>query len=314
MEKECLMYLVTGGAGFIGCNIVRWLVEMGEKVRVLDNFSTGKKENLAGVDRVDIVEGSLIDLETVKRALAGIEYVLHQGAIPSVPRSVADPLLSSEANVKGTINLLVAAKDAEVKRFVFAASSSAYGDTEVLPKVESMPANPLSPYAVDKFAGELYVGVFSNIYSLPTVSLRYFNIFGPSQDPDSEYAAVIPKFIIKMLEGKAPVIYGDGEQSRDFTYIDNAVEANLLACQSEKVGRGEVINIACGKRYTLNELVGELNAILGTNIEPVYTDPQPGDVKHSLADISKAKELLGYEVKVDFKEGLRRTVEWFKNR
>jgi len=314
MEKERLMYLVTGGAGFIGCNIVRRLVAMGNSVRVLDDFSTGKKENLAGVGRVDIFEGSLIDLETVKRVLEGIEYVLHQGAIPSVPRSVADPLLSSEANVKGTINLLVAARDVGVKRFVFAASSSAYGDTEVLPKVESMASDPLSPYAVDKYSGELYAQVFANIYGLPTVSLRYFNIFGPYQDPASEYAAVIPKFIIKMLKGEPPVIYGDGEQSRDFTYIDNAVEANLLACQSEKVGRGEVINIACGERYSLNELVGELNEILGTNIEPVYTDPQPGDVKHSLADISKAKEQLGYEVKVDFKEGLKRTVEWFRDR
>jgi nucleoside-diphosphate-sugar epimerase len=299
------MYLVTGGAGFIGSNIVRRLVAMGEKVRVLDNFSTGKKENLAGVDRVDIVEGSLVDLETVKRALEGIEYVLHQGAIPSVPRSVADPLGSNEANITGTLMAMEAAKEAGVKRFVFAASSSAYGDSEILPKVENMPNCPLSPYAVSKLAGEFYTRVYADVYKFPTVSLRYFNIFGPYQDPASEYAAVIPKFIIKMLRGEAPVIYGDGEQSRDFTYIDNAVEANLLACQSEKVGRGEVINIACGKRYTLNELVGELNAILGTNIEPVYTDPQPGDVKHSLADISKAKELLGYEVKVDFKEGLR---------
>jgi nucleoside-diphosphate-sugar epimerase len=308
------MYLVTGGAGFIGSNIVRRLVVMGEKVRVLDNFSTGKKENLAGVDKADIVEGSLVDLETVKRALEGIEYVLHQGAIPSVPRSVADPLGSNEANITGTLMAMEAAKEAGVKRFVFAASSSAYGDSKILPKVENMPNCPLSPYAVSKLAGEFYTRVYADVYKFPTVSLRYFNIFGLYQDPASEYAAVIPKFIIKMLEGKAPVIYGDGEQSRDFTYIDNAVEANLLACQSEKVGRGEVINIACGKRYTLNELIGELNAILGTNIDPVYTDPQPGDVKHSLADISKAKELLGYEVKVDFKEGLKKTVEWFKNR
>jgi nucleoside-diphosphate-sugar epimerase len=308
------MYLITGGAGFIGSNIVRQLVAQNRHVRVLDDFSSGKRKNLGDLKEIELVEGTLLDQTLVRQALDGAEYVLHQGAIPSVPRSVAEPLRSSEVNVRGTLNLLVAARDAGVKRFVFAASSSAYGDTEVLPKVESMPANPLSPYAVDKFAGELYVGVFSNIYSLPTVSLRYFNIFGPSQDPASDYAAVIPKFITRMLNGEAPVIYGDGEQSRDFTYIDNAVEANLLACQSEKVGRGEVINIACGQRYTLNELVRELNAILGTNIDPVYTDPQPGDVKHSLADISKAKELLGYEVKVDFKEGLKRTVEWFKNR
>jgi nucleoside-diphosphate-sugar epimerase len=306
------MYLVTGGAGFIGSNIVRRLVAEGEKVRVLDNFSTGKKENLVGVNRVDIVEGSLTDRETVKKALEGVEYVLHQGAIPSVPRSVADPLGSNEANITGTLMAMEVAKEIGVRRFIFAASSSAYGDTEILPKVENMPGDPLSPYAVGKYSGELYAKVFAGIYGLQTVSLRYFNIFGPYQDPDSQYAAVIPKFIMKMLIGEAPVIYGDGEQSRDFTFIDNAVEANLLACRSDRVGKGEVINIACGESYSLNELVRELNKILNTNIEPVYTDPQPGDVKHSLADVSKAKELLGYEVKVDFKEGLRRTVDWFR--
>jgi nucleoside-diphosphate-sugar epimerase len=306
------MYLVTGGAGFIGSNIVRRLVAEGEKVRVLDNFSTGKKENLVGVNKVDIVEGSLTDRETVKKALEGVEYVLHQGAIPSVPRSVADPLGSNEANITGTLMAMEVAKEIGVRRFIFAASSSAYGDTEILPKVENMPGDPLSPYAVGKYSGELYAKVFAGIYGLQTVSLRYFNIFGPYQDPDSQYAAVIPKFIMKMLIGEAPVIYGDGEQSRDFTFIDNAVEANLLACRSDRVGKGEVINIACGESYSLNELVRELNKILNTNIEPVYTDPQPGDVKHSLADVSKAKELLGYEVKVDFKEGLRRTVDWFR--
>jgi nucleoside-diphosphate-sugar epimerase len=306
------MYLVTGGAGFIGSNIVRRLVAEGEKVRVLDNFSTGKKENLVGVNKVDIVEGSLTDRETVKKALEGVEYVLHQGAIPSVLRSVADPLGSNEANITGTLMAMEVAKEIGVRRFIFAASSSAYGDTEILPKVENMPGDPLSPYAVGKYSGELYAKVFAGIYGLQTVSLRYFNIFGPYQDPDSQYAAVIPKFIMKMLIGEAPVIYGDGEQSRDFTFIDNAVEANLLACRSDRVGKGEVINIACGESYSLNELVRELNKILKTNIEPVYTDPQPGDVKHSLADVSKAKELLGYEVKVDFKEGLRRTVDWFR--
>ena len=306
------MYLVTGGAGFIGSNIVRRLVAEGEKVRVLDNFSTGKKENLVGVNRVDIVEGSLTDRETVKKALEGVEYVLHQGAIPSVPRSVADPLGSNEANITGTLMAMEVAKEIGVRRFIFAASSSAYGDTEILPKVENMPGDPLSPYAVGKYSGELYAKVFAGIYGLQTVSLRYFNIFGPYQDPDSQYAAVIPKFIMKMLIGEAPVIYGDGKQSRDFTFIDNAVEANLLACHSDKVGKGEVINIACGESYSLNKLVRELNKILNTNIEPIYTDPQPGDVKHSLADISKAKELLNYEVKVDFKEGLRRTVDWFR--
>lgn len=307
------MYLVTGGAGFIGSNIVRKLVERGERVRVLDNFSTGKKENLAGLEgKVDIVEGSFIDRDLVGRALKGVRYVLHQGAIPSVPRSVADPVSSNEANVTGTLHLLEGAREAGVERFVYAASSSAYGDTEVLPKVEDMPSKPLSPYAVGKYTGELYARVYADIYSLPTVSLRYFNIFGPYQDPASEYAAVIPKFILAMLGGEAPVIYGDGEQSRDFTYIDNAVEANLLACNSEKVGRGEVINAACGERYTLNQLVELLNEILGLEIKPEYAEARPGDIKHSLADISRAEELLGYRAEVDFKEGLKRTVEWFR--
>ena len=306
------MYLVTGGAGFIGSNIVRTLLEKGEPVRLLDDFSTGKRENVGDLSGAEIIEGSLLDQKCIREAVDGIDYVLHQGAIPSVPRSVADPLGSNEANVTGTLKLLLAAKNAGVKRFVFAASSSAYGDTEVLPKVETMTADPLSPYAVNKYSGELYTKVFNQIYGLSTVSLRYFNIFGPYQDPASEYAAVIPKFIIRMLRGEAPVIYGDGEQSRDFTYIDNAVTANLLACKADKAGRGEVINVACGKRYSLNELVRALNNILGTNIKPRYTDPRPGDVKHSLADISMAKETLGYEVKVDFEEGLRQTVEWFK--
>jgi nucleoside-diphosphate-sugar epimerase len=309
---EAVMYLVTGGAGFIGSNIVRRLIADGEKVRVLDDYSTGKRENLAGLKGLEIIEGSLTDIRAVREALAGVEFVLHQGAIPSVPRSVADPLLSNEANVSGTLTLLVEARSAGVKRVVFAASSSAYGDTEILPKVETMPADPLSPYAVGKYSGELYARVFADIYGLETVSLRYFNIFGPFQDPASEYAAVIPKFIQSMLKDEAPTIYGDGEQSRDFTYIDNAVEANLLACKSKTVGRGEVINVACGERYTLNELVAALNEILGTEISPIYTESKPGDVKHSLATIERAKELLGYEVKVDFREGLRRTVEWFR--
>ncbi len=306
------MYLVTGGAGFIGSNIVRRLAADGEAVRVLDDFSTGKRENLNGVDGVEVFNTSLLDRECLGLALDGVSYVLHQAAIPSVPRSIADPLKSNEANVTGTLMLLEAAKEAGVKRVVFAASSSAYGDTEVLPKAEDMPAKPLSPYAINKYAGELYAKVYADLYGLETVCLRYFNIFGPYQDPASEYAAVIPKFILKMLAGEAPVIYGDGEQSRDFTYIDNAVEANLLACKSEKVGRGEVINVACGERYSLNELVAALNEILGTKIKPLYDKAQPGDVKHSLASIERARDLLGYDVKVDFKEGLKRTVEWFR--
>jgi len=307
------MYLVTGGAGFIGSNIVRTIVAAGEKVRVFDDFSTGKRDNLAGLYEVEIVEGSLNNQVAVSEALADIKYVLHQGAIPSVPRSIADPLASNEANVSGTLNLLAEAKKAGINKFIFAASSSAYGDTEVLPKHETMPGNPLSPYAVSKYAGELYARVFADIYGLQTVSLRYFNIFGPYQDPASEYAAVIPKFIKLMLKGEAPVIFGDGEQSRDFTYIENAVAANLLACKSDQVGRGEVINIACGKSFTLNQLVEELNNILGTSIKPTYAEQKPGDVKHSMADITQAQELLGYKVIIDFKEGLKRTVEWFKD-
>jgi len=308
------MYLVTGGAGFIGSNIVRRLLALGEQVRLLDDFSTGKRENVNDLSGAEIIEGSLLDQECIREVVDGIDYILHQGAIPSVPRSVEDPLGSNEANITGTLNLLLAAKAAGVKSFVFAASSSAYGDKEVLPKVETMPADPLSPYAVNKYTGELYMKVFASIYGLPTVSLRYFNIFGPYQDPASEYAAVIPKFIISMLNKEAPVIYGDGEQTRDFTYIDNAVTANLLACKTKKAGQGEMINIACGARYSLNELIRILNDILGTNIKPKYTDPRPGDVKHSLADITKAKNLLDYEVEVDFEEGLRRTAEWFKGK
>jgi len=308
------MYLVTGGAGFIGSNIARKLLARGEQVRLLDDFSTGKRENLNNLADAEVIEGSLLDQACLQKAVEGVAYILHQAAIPSVPRSVKDPLSTNEANVTGTLNLLKAAKEAQVKKFVCAASSSAYGDTEVLPKRESMPADPLSPYAVSKYTGELYAKVFASVYGLPTVSLRYFNIFGPYQDPASEYAAVIPKFIISILKGEVPEIYGDGEQSRDFTYIDNAVEANLLACKSEKVGSGEVINVACGESYSLNSLVEQLNEIMGTAIKPVYSDPRPGDVKHSLADITKAQELLGYEIKVSFKEGLKRTVEWFSSR
>ena len=306
------MYLVTGGAGFIGSNIVRKLLEQGKKVRLLDDFSTGRRDNLSGLEEAEVVEGSLLDQKGLEKVLSGVRYVLHQAVIPSVPRSVEDPLSSNEANVTGTLNLLEAARKAQIERFVYAASSSAYGDTQVLPKKESMPADPLSPYAVAKYTGELYAKVYAHIYCLPTVSLRYFNNFGPRQDPASEYAAVIPKFILMLLERKAPVIYGDGEQSRDFTYIDNAVEANLLACTSDQVGKGEVINVACGERYSLNELVTALNEIMGTDINPVYTDPRPGDVKHSLADIARARELLGYEVKSGFKEGLKHTVKWFR--
>ena len=306
------MYLVTGGAGFIGSNIVRRLLVDGEKVRVLDDYSTGRKANLAGLENVEIVEGSLLDTGCLRRSLKDVSFVLHQGAIPSVPRSVADPIKSNEVNVDGTLNLLVAAREAGVKRLIYAASSSAYGDAERLPKEESMPPDPLSPYAVCKYTGELYARVFAKIYGLETVSLRYFNVFGPYQDPASEYAAVIPKFIKLMLKDERPVIYGDGTQSRDFTYIENAVEANILALHAPRAGQGEVVNVACGERYSLNSLVELLNKILSKNLKPIYAEARSGDVRHSMADISQAGELLGYSPVIGFEEGLRLTVEWYR--
>jgi nucleoside-diphosphate-sugar epimerase len=306
-------YLITGGAGFIGSNIAAELLRRGEKVRIIDNFSTGKRENIERfINDIELIEGDLRNIEDAKKAVNGIEYILHQAALSSVPRSVVDPISSNASNIDGTLNLLVAARDAGVERVVIAASSSAYGDTEILPKVEDMVPNPLSPYAVTKYVEELYGKVFSKVYGLETVSLRYFNVFGPRQDPNSQYAAVIPKFITKMLKSESPVIYGDGEQSRDFTYIDNVVEANILAATSEKVGHSEIINIACGKRISLNQLVKKINEILGTDIRPIYDKPRIGDVKHSLASIEKAERLLGYHVKVSLDEGLRKVIEWYK--
>lgn len=308
-----MKYLITGGAGFIGSNIAEKLVEKGEDVRILDNFSTGRRENIAPLlDKIELIEGDIRDLPTVKEAVKGIDYILHQGAIPSVPRSIASPIESNEANANGTLNLLVAARDEGVKRVVYASSSSVYGDTPELPKREDMRPNPLSPYAVAKLAGEYYCQVFFKIYGLETVCLRYFNVFGPRQDPTSQYAAVVPKFITAILLGKSPTIYGDGLQSRDFTYIENVVNANLLAAQSPGTA-GKFYNMACQKRFTLLELIDVLNEILGTRIEPVHADPKPGDVKHSLADITRAKNELGFKVEVDFKEGLKRTIEWMKN-
>ncbi|AYO31441.1 SDR family oxidoreductase [Biomaibacter acetigenes] len=306
-------YLITGGAGFIGSNIAEELLRRGEKVRIIDNFSTGKRENIERfINDIELIEGDLRNIEDAKKAVNGIEYILHQAALSSVPRSVVDPISSNASNIDGTLNLLVAARDAGVERVVIAASSSAYGDTEILPKVEDMVPNPLSPYAVTKYVEELYGKVFSKVYGLETVSLRYFNVFGPRQDPNSQYAAVIPKFITKILKAESPIIYGDGEQSRDFTYIDNVVEANILAATSEKVGHGEVINIASGKRISLNQLVQKLNEILGTDVRPIYDKPRIGDVKHSLASIEKAERLLGYHVKVSLDEGLKKVIEWYK--
>jgi nucleoside-diphosphate-sugar epimerase len=302
-------FLITGGAGFIGSSLARAIVERGGEVRVLDSFLTGREENLADLPDVELVRGDIRDLDTLRTAMNGVERVLHQAAVPSVARSLTDPLLSDEANVRGTLNVLMAARDAGVPRVVFASSSSVYGDTPTLPKVETMTPNPLSPYAVTKITGEYYLGVFHRLYGLETVALRYFNVFGPRQDPTSDYAAVIPLFISKMARGEAPRINGDGLQSRDFTYIDNVVQANLKAAETPGVG-GQVFNVACGQRYTLLDLVAALNTILGTSIEPTFGPDRPGDVKHSLADISKARELLGYEPSLTFEEGLERTVVW----
>jgi len=305
------LHLVTGGAGFIGSHIVEALVRQGERVRVLDDFSTGKRENIAPfLDRIDLVEGDLADLETVRKAMRGVEFVLHQGALPSVPKSVQDPLATNRANVTGTLNVLVAARDEGVRRVVYAASSSAYGDSPSLPKEESMKPEPLSPYAVQKYTGELYCRNFFTLYGLETVAIRYFNVFGPRQDPNSQYAAVIPRFVTALRDGRPPVIYGDGEQSRDFTYVENVVQANLLALRAPEAA-GEMMNFACGTRYTLNELCRMLQQILKTNIAPIHEAPRPGDVRHSQADIRKSQRLLGYTAHVSFEEGLRRTVAFF---
>ena len=307
-------YLVTGVAGFIGSALARALVERSHTVRGIDNLSTGKRENLAGIlDKMDFRLADLADPAAAADACRGIDYVLHQAALPSVPRSVADPVETNRNNVDATLNLLVAARAAKVKRVVYAASSSAYGDTPTLPKHEGMPSSPISPYAVAKLAGELYMTSFHRVYGFETVSLRYFNIFGPRQDANSQYSAVLARFITLMLKGERPTIYGDGEQSRDFTYIDNVVSANLLACEAPAAQAcGRTFNVAAGRRSTLNQTFALLKKITGFTGEALYTDPRPGDVKHSLADISLAERHLGYKVLVDFEEGLRRTVEWYK--
>jgi nucleoside-diphosphate-sugar epimerase len=306
------LYLVTGGGGFIGSNIVAELVKRNERVRVLDNFSTGNRENLMPFnERIHVVEGSLTDLETVRAAVKNVEYVLHQGALPSVPRSIEQPINSNDVNVCGTLNVLVASKDEGVKRVVLASSSSVYGNTEIMPKVETLYPMPLSPYAVSKLACEHYARVFSQLYGLPTICLRYFNVFGPRQNPRSQYSAVIPKFIMAMMNGESPVIYGDGLQSRDFSYVQNVVEANLLAAVEPKA-KAEVVNIACQEVYTLLDLVRELNAILGVHIKPKFEAIRKGDVKHSFADISLAREIMNYRPEIKWQEGLKRTVEWFR--
>lgn len=305
-------YLVTGGAGFIGCNLVKALLEKNQEVRVLDNFSTGRRENLIPYQKnIELIEGDIRSYHTTIKAMKGIDYVLHQAALPSVPRSIYDPITSNEVNINGTLNLLHAALDAGVKRFVYASSSSVYGDSPISPKHEELTPNPKSPYAVTKLAGEHYCKVFHQIYGLETVSLRYFNVFGPRQNPDSQYSAVIPKFLKLLLNNQPPTIYGDGTQSRDFTYVDNNVEANLLACTADNVA-GKVYNIACGTNFTLLDLVQNLNQILGTNIQPIHGEKRSGDVLHSLADIQKAEKELGYKVKTSFKDGLSLLVQNFE--
>jgi len=305
--------LVTGGAGFIGSHIGAALRAQGDTVRVLDDLSTGFERNVEAIgEGVQFIRGSVTDPATVAKAVAGCDYVYHEAALASVPRSVAHPDASNHANVTGTLNVLMAARDAKVKRLVYAASSSAYGDTEVLPKVETMAVNPKSPYAVAKLAGEHYVSAFASCYGMETLSIRYFNVFGPRQDPKSPYAAVIPIFADALLEGRAPTIHGDGEQSRDFTYIDNVVSANVKALSAKKLS-GEVVNVALGRRTTLNQLYEMIQGVIGTDIAAEYGPTRAGDVKHSEADITRAVNLLGYETLVGVEEGIRRTIDWYRD-
>ncbi len=306
------VYVVTGGAGFIGSNIVQRLVEDGEEVRVVDNLATGHRENLQGLGgAARLFEGSVCDGALLREAFDGADYVLHQGALASVPRSVADPLATNHINVEGTLQVLEAARACGVRRVVYASSSSVYGDAPTLPKREDMTPQPKSPYAVSKLAGEHYCQVYNNVFGLETVSLRYFNVFGPRQDPASQYAAVIPIFIRCIVAGEAPQVYGDGEQSRDFTYVEDVVTANLQAARAEGAA-GAVCNLGRGERHTLNKLLGLLQDIIGKRVEVNYGPDRAGDVKHSEADIARAREAFGYEPTVTFEEGLRRTVEWYR--
>jgi UDP-glucose 4-epimerase len=314
MKKNQKAYLVTGGAGFIGSNIVEELLKKGQRVRVLDNFATGKRENLFAFKEdanFELIEGDLRSFHTVRSAVKSIDYILHQGALPSVPRSIEDPLTTNDVNILGTLNILEAAKEFGIKRVVYASSSSIYGDSETLPKTETMPVDPLSPYALSKYTAERYCRIFTKIYGLETVSLRYFNVFGPNQDPTSQYSAVIPKFIRLICAGQKPTIYGDGSQSRDFTHISNTVAANLLACTAVGVA-GQVFNIACGERYTLAQLVETINRISGTKTAPIFTGTRTGDVKHSLADIAMAEKKLGFKVITRFEQGLTDLIKKMK--
>jgi UDP-glucose 4-epimerase len=305
-------YLVTGGAGFIGSNICKKLVSDGCFVRIVDNLITGKKSNLKGfIDKIEFIEADMGDEEVARTAMKDIDVVVHQGALASVPRSVDDPAATHKHCVDATFTLLLAARDAGIKRFVYASSSSAYGDTPTLPKVETMLPQPLSPYAVGKLVGEYYCSVFYKVFDLETISLRYFNVFGPHQDPASQYAAAIPAFVTAILKDTPPTVFGDGLQSRDFTYIDNVVEANMLAARAEHTA-GDVVNIACAQAVTVNDTIEIINDTVGKNIKPVYKDPRPGDVKHSLADISKAEKLIGFRPKVPFKQGLQLAIDWYR--
>jgi UDP-N-acetylglucosamine/UDP-N-acetyl-alpha-D-glucosaminouronate 4-epimerase len=304
-------YLVTGGAGFIGSHLAEELERRGERVRVADSLITGHRRNLAHLRTVEFVEGDLADLSIARAAVEGVDFVLHQAAIPSVPRSVSDPITSNRANVDATLNVLVGARDAGVKRVVYAGSSSAYGDTPTLPKREDMPTNPLSPYALQKLVGEQYLQLFTRLYGLETVSIRYFNVFGPRQDPSSPYSGVISLFATRLLSGRAPTIQGDGEQTRDFTYVANVVDGVLKACAAPAVS-GEVINVATGGRISLNELFRALKDLTGAAVEPIYAETRAGDVRDSQADIDKARRLLGYEPTVTLEQGLEKTVAWFR--
>ncbi|BCS33305.1 epimerase [Luteitalea sp. TBR-22] len=304
-------YLVTGGAGFIGSHMVEALRARGDRVRVADSLVTGKRENLAHIDDVEFLQGDLADEAFARRAVEGVEYVLHQAAIPSVPRSVEDPLSSNRANIDATLSLLVAARDAGVRRVVYAGSSSAYGNSATLPKHEEMPTAPLSPYALQKLVGEQYMQMFTTLYGLSTVTIRYFNVFGPRQDPSSAYSGVLSLFIRFLVEGRSPTIHGDGEQTRDFTYVANVVDGALRASVAPDEASGQVINVATGRRISLNDVYRTLKGITGATVDPVYGPPRVGDVRDSLADISKASRLLGYTPIVHLEEGLRRTYEWF---
>jgi nucleoside-diphosphate-sugar epimerase len=308
-------YLVTGGAGFIGSNIVEYLLKQGQSVRVLDNFLTGKRENIASFkDKIEFVEGDLRDFAAVQRACAGVRFVIHQAAVPSVPRSVAEPQFCNEVNVTGTLNMLVAARDAKAERFVFASSSSIYGESPELPKREDMRPSPISPYGLQKLTGEYYCKLFWELYGFPTVALRYFNVFGPRQDPQSEYAAVIPRFITMILQEQAPTIFGDGTQSRDFSYVQNVVDANLAACRASKVALGNAYNVACNSRTSLLEFVELTNQIIGTNIKAKHAPKRSGDILHSQADMAAAARDLNYKPAIDFRRGLELTIAWYRQK